>query len=416
MMMNLSLHKKQAEVFLSKARFKLLIAARRWGKSRLLLTSAIHAALSFNQSIDPASPPVCLIVMPTLKQCRQIHWQPLLNLLENQPFVESISRTDFRIKLKGNKPDILLRGADNNGDGLRGLKLYWAGLDEFQDFSIRAWEDVVYPALADTANSKALLIGTPKGKAHFLHRFHLQIKTYSDWAYYHFITKDNPFVPKRFLNRAKIILPPRTYRQEFEASFEDFTGAIFDCIDSRHIVADIPSEFDHTFLGCDWGDINPALVVVGYKDKKYYLIDSWSNPHPGNAVPQADLITKAIEFCNKYKVRRAYLPDDRPASIFELRKVGKSRDIEGLKKAIAVDRNKPGISEGCTIVNSLFYQDRLLIKSTQTKLEDSLRSYVRETDSSGNVIDKPAKNQECAHLVDATRYVIATLEYKNFLK
>jgi hypothetical protein len=415
-MMKLDLHNRQAEVFLSKARFKLLISGRRFGKSRLLLTTAIHAAVSFNQPIDPASPPVVLIVMPTLKAAKSIHWEPLLNLLENQPFVQSINRSDHRIKLKGNKPDILLRGADNDGDSLRGLKIYYVGIDEFQDFSIRAWEDVIYPALSDTPNSKALLIGTPKGKAHFLYKFHVQVKAYSDWSYHHFITEDNPYVSRDFLNRAKLTLPPRTYKQEFEASFEDFSGAIFESIEDYHITSNIPNEFEFTFLGADWGDINPAFVVVGYRDNSYYLIDSWSNPNPGNVVPQETLINKAIEFCNKYKVRRAYLPDDRPASILELRRVGNKHNIDGLKRAVAVNRNKPGILEGCTIVNSLFYQSRLFIKSTQTKLGDSLRSYIRETDSGGNVIDKPAKNQECAHLVDATRYVIATLEYKNFLK
>lgn len=415
-MMNLTLHDGQLKIFNNKSRFKLVVAGRRFGKSRYLLTEAITKALSFNQEIDPASPPVVLLGMPTLKQARQVHWQSILNLLEKAPFVEDISKSDYRVVFKGSRPHLLLRGTDSDADGLRGLKIYWAGLDEFQDFSLASWEQVIFPALSDTPNSSASIICTPKGKSHWLHRFHLNAKDDRDWSYFHFVTRNNPFVPRWFLRKAEDSLPPRVFRQEFEASFEDFQGQIFDCIDSHHIVSEIPSNFDHVFLGCDWGDVNPSLVVVGYKAGSFYLIDSWTNPHPGNAVPQADLITKAIEFCDRYKIRRAYLPDDRPASIYELRKVGKQQRIEGLMRAVAVNRNKPGVVEGCTIVNSLFHQDRLFIKASQTQLEDALRSYAREIDSSGNVIDKPAKNQECSHLVDACRYVLATIEFKTFLK
>ncbi|MBD2515195.1 hypothetical protein H6G93_09275 [Nostoc sp. FACHB-973] len=414
--MILKLHRSQRKVFDNKARFRLVVAGRRWGKTRVLLTSVILAALSFDQEIDPASPPVCLIVMPTFKQCRAIHWQPLLNLLEGQPWVEKIDRTDFRIKLKGNKPDIILRGADDHGKSLRGLKIYFAGLDEFQDFSLKAWTDVIYAALADTPGSKAMLIATPSGKTHFLYKMHLEAQSSDSWAYFHFITKDNPFVPRKFIAEAEKTLPPRVYRQEFEASFEDFEGQYFDCFTDNLIVKELPL-FTNTFLGCDWGDVNPSLVVVGTikppdQDKLfYYLIDSWTNPVPGTPVLPDVIISKASELCRRYGIRKAFLPDDRPASILELRKVGKRENIPGLTRSVQVNRNEPGVKEGCNIINSLFYQQRLFVYEPQQVLADCLKSYRREVDVSGNVLDHPAKGQTASHLVDATRYAVASIEY-----
>ncbi|WP_427162619.1 hypothetical protein ACQFX9_14350 [Aliinostoc sp. HNIBRCY26] len=407
---NLSLHKKQKQVFLDPKRFKLLISGRRFGKSRLLLTSVLVAALSFNQPIDPASPPVCLIVMPTLKACRAIHWEPLLNLLEGQPFVESISRTDFRVKLKGGKPDILLRGADNQGDSLRGLKIAYVGVDEVQDFPLKAWQDVLYPALADTPNSKALLIGTPKGKTHWLYNFHLEAKLNKDWSYYHFVTKDNPFVPRSFLRKAELTLPPKSYRQEMEASFEDFDGQIFDQLSNKHFTTSILSEVTY-YIGVDWGDTNPAIAVIGLtKDySKFYIIDSWYNS-TGQPVVQDEVLNKVANFCTKYNVRRCYLPDDRPASIKAARNLGKQRNIEGLLRTKQVNRNATKVMEGCEIINSLFYQDRLFIKDSLSEVKSQFQDYHRATNGSGNIVNKPAENQT-DHLVDAARYALVNLHH-----
>lgn len=409
--MKLKLHSNQLRVFNDAARFKLVVSGRRWGKSRLLLTTALIKALGFNQEIDPASPPVCLIVMPTRTMCKQIHWQPLLNLLENQPFVESINRTDSRIKLKGDKPDILLRGADDHGDSLRGLKLYWCGADEFQDFSMIAWEEVLTPALADTPGSSAMLISTPKGRSHPLYRFHLKAKSDKDWSYYHFITEDNPFVPRTFLRQAKLTLPPRVYRQEFEASFEDFEGQILSEFSDQHILDNLPSEFISTYLGVDWGDLHPALTVVGLtRDKKYYVLDEWTNPNPSVPVVFDQLLEKAAYFCDRYNIHRGFADPSRPASILEFQRYGKNKKIPGLARTIA-GFNK--VKEGNQTVNNLFFQNRLFINSKLESFADELRSYHRKT-KDGEIIDEVAPGQE-DHRTDSMRYVLASLEQRNNL-
>nr|WP_322714546.1 hypothetical protein [Nostoc sp. ChiSLP03a]MDZ8215800.1 hypothetical protein [Nostoc sp. ChiSLP03a] len=408
MSFSLNLHEKQLEVFKDKARFKLLISGRRFGKSRLLLTSAIFAALSFDQPIDPASPPVCLIVMPTLKSCRSIHWEPLLNLLAGQPFVASISKSDFRIKLKGSKPDILIRGADNDGDSLRGLKLAWVGVDEFQDFSFQAWEKVLYPALADTPNSKALLIGTPKGRSHFLHKFHLQVKANPEWSYFHFVTRDNPFVPRSFLRQAKTQMPMKTYRQEFQASFEDFDGQLFDQLSEKHLIKDIPSDLSY-YLGSDWGDTHPAIAVVGVsKDlSKFYLVDAWTNKTEAPIV-QDEFINKMASFCTKYNVYKAFLPDDRPASVIAARLLGKEKDIAGLKRAVQVSRGNLGVMPSIKIINNLFFQENLFIKSSLTEVVSQFQDYHRAVDSQGLLLNHPADHQ-ADHIIDSFRYACVSI-------
>lgn len=384
------------------------MCGRRFGKSHVLRAEAIHAAVSFNQEYDPNFPPVVVLVMPTLKMAKQVHWKALKAILTNAPFVESINNTDYRITFKGNKPDLILRGCnEDDGDGLRGLKIYYASCDEFQDFKSGIWENIILPALGDTLNSRAILVGTPKGKNHYLYRFYQSILNSVEWAYFHFTTKDNPFFPKTQLRQAKQQMPPKAYAQEYRASFEDFEGQIFDQIKPSHKINQLPPKMSY-YLGADWGDVNSAAVVVGLTpDFKMYVVDSWYNS-TGLPIVQDEFLDKLAQFCTKYKVYKCFLPDDRPAAIKSARELGKQKGIEGLQRAIQVNRNEIKIMEGCDIINSLFFQDNLFIKSNLAEVILQFENYHRAVDSEGRVLNKPADNQE-DHLVDAGRYVITKL-------
>ncbi|ALF55631.1 hypothetical protein ACX27_26765 [Nostoc piscinale CENA21] len=396
------------EVFQCQKTFKLLVCGRRWGKSRLQLTKGIERALTYDLPYDPASPPVVLILMPQLKQAKQIFWRPLVSLLENAQFVERFNNSELRITLKGNKPDILVRGAnDDNGDSLRGLKVFHLAGDEWQDVKPAVWTDVLLPALSDTPGSSAMLTATPKGKAHPLYQFHLDAIASPEWSYFHFTTRDNPYFPVAKLREAKRNLPPKIYNQEFRAGWENFEGQVFSELNDRHFIKEIPPELTY-YCGVDWGDINPAIVIVGLsKEGKFYIVDSWLNTS-GQAVTQDEVLSKLDSYCTKYNVFRSYLPDDRPASIKSAREYGRKHGIRGMEKAVAVDRRAVGVIEGCQIMNNLFFRDEMFIKSSERTLIDQFQSYHRKTDRNGNILNEPADGQQ-DHLVDATRYVVSTL-------
>lgn len=412
--MRFSLHPKQAEVFRDPKETIVIVAGRRFGKSRYMLAKAIEKCLSFKGEYDPASPPVCVIAMPTLKQARQVHFIPLINLLQNAPFVKNISKSDYRITFKGgNKPDLLVRGVnDSDGDTLRGLRLYWLGMDEFGDFKPGIWEEALSPALGDTKGSSSLIIGTPKGKTAPLYPIALQAQNDPNSSYYHFITEDNPFISKRKLAKFKATLPPRVYRQEFEASFEDFEGAIFSSfVHKKHALSILPLAYDEVVIGCDWGETNPYIVVVGLLKDKFYIIDDWYNKTPQHPVLQDELLRVISKFCLLHKVSRCYLPDDRPASVLQCRRMGSLKEITGMRKAIQVSRQNPSLKERAGIGNSLFHQDRFFINARLKKTIDQFSSYHRAKDpTSGTLLDAPAKNQD-DHAVDATMYAIGTICY-----
>ncbi|MEH1858040.1 MAG: hypothetical protein V7L21_08565 [Nostoc sp.] len=348
--------------------------------------------------------------MPTLKQAKAVHWKSLVSLLKDAPFVESINNSEYRIILKGNKPDIILRGSnDDGGNGLRGLKFFFAAVDEFQDVKPIVWEEVLLPALADTEGSTATLVGTPKGKSHPLYKFYQKIKDLPEWAYYHFKTKDNPFFPVQRLRLAKAQMPPKTYRQEFQASFEDFDGQLFDQINSdKHYIKDIPNNLSY-YIGGDWGDRNPCVVVIGLSSdrSKFYIIDYWLNK-TSETVPEEVFLKEMARLCTKYSVYRCYLPDDRGGSVKSARILGKRENIPGMSRAVEVSRTKLGLIPSIDIMNNLFYQDNLFIKASLTELISQFEDYHRATDGEGELINKPADHQE-DHTVDAARYCVGSL-------
>jgi len=401
----LKLHEAQWKVHISKARFKVLVAGRRTGKSRLMLTEVIDKCINYDGEFDLASPPVVLLGMPSLKQARAVHWQSLLNILTDHPLVKKVYRSDFRIQFKGLRPDLIIRGCnDGNGDSLRGLKIYFAGLDEFQDIKPSVWEEVIYPALSDTPNSQALLIGTPKmSNVYFKSLFDLAPER-PDWDSFHFTTYDNKYFPKERLEEAKKILPPKIFEQEYMASWVSFGGQIFSELTAEHYIQDIPLPFDTAFCGIDWGDVNPATVIIGKKGNTYHIVDYWLNPHPNTAVSLETHLKHTLELCIKWNVERAFADPSSPTKVMEFRKAGVPKLITGLN---AVDT-------GNSIVNSLFYQNRLFISQKCDRLYQQFLGYRRE-EKDGIILEKVAQGQD-DHLCDASRYVLATLEHKKIFR
>jgi hypothetical protein len=204
---------------------------------------------------------------------------------------------------------------------------------------------------------------------------------------------------------------PKSFRQEFEASFEDFSGQLFSAIKDHHKADAIPARFKTVFLGADWGALNPFLIVVGVTHTgEYYLIDYWQN-NTGLPITEDELKLTAANFERKYKVYRCYLPDDRPDAILAFRRYGKKHSLPGMQRSIQVVRSKPGPMARALIGNTLFHNDRLYFGPLCHDLYADFEGYHRASDKDGNLTAEPAKGQN-DHSIDASLHVIGQLEGK----
>ena len=212
--LNVDLHPAQLEIFHSDARFKVVAAGRRFGKSRLAAWILLIKALQ-SESKD------VFYIGPTFQQSKDIMWAMLKELGEDL-IVAAHENTAVLTLINGRK--IYLKGSDRP-DTLRGVGLAYVVLDEYASMKPNVWEQIIRPTLADVRGG-ALFIGTPAGKNHFYDVYQDAMEL-DDWESFQFNSTDNPFIPADEIEAARSSMSSMSFRQEFEASFETFTGGVF---------------------------------------------------------------------------------------------------------------------------------------------------------------------------------------------
>lgn len=214
------LHKNQQEVVLSKARFKVIRAGRRSGKSTLEIEEMCFDAVNGRDRN-------IFYVAPTQKQARSIIWEALKARLGNVGQANE-SRLEMKLPtIKGGYSTIYIAGWENR-ENFRGMKAYKEVFDEvdtMKDFFI-GWQEIFRPALTDTGGG-ATFVGTPKKENPNLRRLEKIAGTDSDYATFKFKTSDNPYIPIIEIEKAKKELDFDTYRQEFDAEYLDNAGSLF---------------------------------------------------------------------------------------------------------------------------------------------------------------------------------------------
>jgi len=207
----------QKTVFQDKTRFKVIVAGRRCGKSRLSAVSLLVEGLRCPQGS------AVMYVAPTQGQARQIIWDVLMELGREVITSSHVNNMDITL-INGAK--IYVRGSDRP-DTLRGVSLTYLVLDEVADIKAETWEKVLRASLSDKKGS-ALFIGTPKGRNWFYDMYNLGLAgDDEEWKSWHFTTKDNPLIDPKEIEGAKKTLSSFSFKQEYEASFDNAGTDLF---------------------------------------------------------------------------------------------------------------------------------------------------------------------------------------------
>jgi len=212
--LDIDLHPAQLEIFHSDKRFKVVAAGRRFGKSRLAAWILLIKAIQ-SESKD------VFYIAPTFQQAKDVMWGMLKDLGKDL-IANAHENTGVLTLINGRK--IFLKGSDRP-DTLRGVGLTYVVLDEYASMKAVVWEQIIRPTLADVKGG-ALFIGTPAGKNHF-YDLYIDAQEDDQWEAFQFNSTDNPFIPKEEIEAAMKSMSSMSFRQEFEASFETFSGGIF---------------------------------------------------------------------------------------------------------------------------------------------------------------------------------------------
>ena len=133
---NVELHPAQIKIFNSEARFKVVAAGRRFGKSRLAAWILLINALQ-SESKD------VFYIGPTFQQAKDIMWD-MLKQLGKDVIADAYENTARLTLTNGRK--IFLKGSDRP-DTLRGVGLAYVVLDEYASMKPNVWEQIIRPTL-----------------------------------------------------------------------------------------------------------------------------------------------------------------------------------------------------------------------------------------------------------------------------
>jgi phage terminase large subunit-like protein len=249
---NVSLHDAQMEIFKSEARFKVISAGRRFGKSRLAAWVLLIKALQ-SKSKD------VFYVGPTFQQSKDIMWGMLKELGRD---VIKAAHENTAVLTLINDRKIYLKGSDRP-DTLRGVGLEYVVLDEYASMKPEVWEMILRPTLADVKGG-AMFIGTPAGKNHFYKLF-LEAQENEDWEAFQFNSTDNPLLDPKEIQAAKSSMSTQAFRQEFEATFESFSGGIFKEEWIKYV--DDEADFKENTIGHYVVSVDPAGFEAASKER-----------------------------------------------------------------------------------------------------------------------------------------------------
>lgn len=390
----IGLHPKQAEVFLDTSRFRVVVAGRRWGKTALAKTTMIERAKIPGQKI--------WYIAPTYRMAKQIMWADLKASIPRK-WIVRIHETEMSITLR-NGSIIECKGADDP-DTLRGVGLNFVVMDEFQDIRKDTWTTIIRPTLAKD-RGEALFIGTPKAYNQLYELYMLgQDPTKSAWSSYQFPTITSPFIPEEEIEDARRDMDPRTFRQEFEASFETMSGRVYYPFDrhvhTRPVIAFNPSL--PIWVGVDF-NIDPmsAAIMQPQTNGEVWVVDEiyLSNSNT------EELCEELERRYWRYMSQITIYPD--PAGGARQHARGESDlDIFRQKgfKRIKFRRKHPAIADRVNAVNRMLKDaaggTRLLIAPGCTNVVESLEQTLYKAGTRD--IDKAASME---HITDALGYCI----------
>jgi PBSX family phage terminase large subunit len=388
----LKLHPAQAEIAADRHRFRVVNCGRRFGKTVLAIQEMIGAATHLKDAN-------VAYIAPTYQQARDICWNQLKSLTTGIAKKVNESRLEIVVaNIHGTTSIISLRGWES-AETLRGQFFHFIVIDEIAQMREfwPAWRTILYPTLTDKSG-ECLFLSTPRGFNHFYDLFNAESKD-PDFKSFHFTSYDNPFLPKKEIDKARIALPEDQFSQEYMADFRKMEGLVYkEFSRERHLLSTEAltnlenKEWKDILVGIDFGFTNPTAIITIKvdKDNNFYILDEWYKTQKTNA----DVI-------NYLKLMRP-----RPNEVFpDKAEPDRIKEIsdEGFN---CVDVNKD-VEYGIQLIQQLLKQNKIFVSPHCENVIHEFETYrFANKRPANNEFEKPVKEND--HAMDSIKYVIST--------
>ena len=226
----------------------LIIAGRRWGKTRVGSIASVDEACIPNTigwACAPTNPKLHRYIIPAFQQLIPEDW------------VKDWDKEYLDLRLK-NGSLIHFQTLEDPDQG-RGQGLDWLWIDEVCELSQPHW-DVIRPSLA--GDTVAFFTTSPRSFDWVYKELYKPAKDgIAGYWVCHAKTVEsaNPRINSEFLGRERAQMSPTMFAQEYEADFVNFTGAVYGELVSKHILR---SEIDIKRLLPEWPQIADWRVAT----------------------------------------------------------------------------------------------------------------------------------------------------------
>ena len=202
-------------------------------------------------------------------------------------------------------------------------------------------------------------------------------------------TRANPANPDDYIQRQERQRSGEAYKQEIEGEFVNFEGLVYKWFGSDHVVADddLPTDYDRTIYGLDWGGTAPtAIIVLRQTGDDWYAVDEFYE----RRVVNETIVSELERMEREYGPGPIYCDSNEPRAIERLSREGFN----------AIEAEK-SVETGIRHVSSL--REHLYVARSCTNTRNEFASYqYKDGGDSDDVL------KENDHLMDSMRYALFT--------
>ena len=397
---------RQIEYYKDRHRFVVLPAGRR---SRKTLNSKrnvfFEAMMNANAKYFHGA--------PTRQQAKDIFWKDLKNY--TRPF-RSIPPNETELKITlFNGTEIHVIGLDRP-ERIEGQPWNGCHITEFGNTKPGAWGENIRPLLSDTGGF-AWLDGVPEGRNHYydlalfatdgvipktqpmIGQF-VESKEHPEWAYFHWFSSD--VLSPAEIASAKESLDERTYRQEYEGSFESYEGLAYYAFGKHNyaLVERQPGKEIH--IGMDF-NIDPMTATLGHIIGDTY--EQWGEIYLRNS----NTFEMAEVLKHKFPNDKIVIFPDSTGK--HLNSNATVSDIEILRKAgfeVRAKTKNPFQVDRINAVNSFIKAgEHIRYKVNPKNCPKTINDFNRVEALPDGRLDKRLEEQGLVHITDALGYLIS---------
>lgn len=267
----------QEGVVASQARFGILRAGRRWGKTEVAAHRAIQAAIrTDNQMV--------WWVSNSDKNVRRGYRKVLDQLPPNllaKPAPSADSSNRILQLTNGSIMEFYTAGSAgkqsaSDSSPLTGEGVNFLVVDEAALIGEMVWYQHLRPTLADKGG-RALILSTPRGRNWFWKLWKRGQLPGSEYESWHFTSYDNPYIPRAEFDDLKDTMPDLVFRQEHLAEFVANAASIF-ALPEDQIVHELEEPRGWVTIGIDLGKKEDFTVISGVNTdrRRPCVYDRWN--------------------------------------------------------------------------------------------------------------------------------------------